>query len=177
MEYVDILNENGIMTGEVKLKKEAHEKGLWHKAVHIFIINKVGKLLIQKRSSNKDFYPDVWDVSAAGHISAGENSLISGIRETEEEIGLNITEEEMRFIFSIREQHEFRGIKNNEFLDVYWVQKDFDFNTLVMQKEEVGDIKLIDIDEFEMMVNNRDESLFPHYGEFKMFIDLYKKNM
>lgn len=39
MECLDILDENGKKTGQTASRKEVHSKGLWHKGVHIWIIN------------------------------------------------------------------------------------------------------------------------------------------
>lgn len=39
MEYLDILDEEGNKTGEIKPRKEVHSNGYWHKGVHIWIIN------------------------------------------------------------------------------------------------------------------------------------------
>jgi isopentenyldiphosphate isomerase len=58
MEYIDILDESGKPTGEKKSKKEVHEKGYWHRVVHLWLLNSRQELLIQKRSHEKDSYPD-----------------------------------------------------------------------------------------------------------------------
>ena len=58
MEYLDILDKSGNKTGEKKPRKEVHSKGYWHKGVHIWIINSNRELLVQRRSSNKDVYPN-----------------------------------------------------------------------------------------------------------------------
>ena len=39
MEYVDVYNKFGEKTGEVVPKLRAHELGLYHKAVHVWIVN------------------------------------------------------------------------------------------------------------------------------------------
>ena len=48
MEYLDILDENGNLTGEKKLRTEVHRDGDWHKAVHVWILNSKNQLLLQK---------------------------------------------------------------------------------------------------------------------------------
>lgn len=58
MEVLDILDKNGNRTGEVKPRKEVHSNGDWHKGFHIWIINSKKELLIQRRSPNKDVYPN-----------------------------------------------------------------------------------------------------------------------
>lgn len=38
-EMVDVLTETGKFTDNVEMKQLCHKKGLWHKAVAVFIIN------------------------------------------------------------------------------------------------------------------------------------------
>ena len=102
MEYLDICDSEGNLTGERKTKKEAHALGLWHKAAHIWIINSKHEILIQRRSPFINSHPNMWDISAAGHISAGEDSITSAIRETKEELGLQITLEDMVLIGEVK---------------------------------------------------------------------------
>jgi len=65
-----------------------HEKGLLHRAVHVFVVNRHGELLIQKRSRFKDAHPEVWDSSVAGHLDSGEDYAAAAMRELEEEMGI-----------------------------------------------------------------------------------------
>ena len=56
-EYFDILDDNGNKTGKIKLRSEVHRDGDWHKAVHIWILNQSGDILLQRRSATKDSNP------------------------------------------------------------------------------------------------------------------------
>ncbi|GAB0496839.1 hypothetical protein MMPV_008160 [Pyropia vietnamensis] len=49
------------------------------------------QLLLQLRAADKDTYPGRWDVSAAGHIAAGDGSADTAGRELAEELGLNLS--------------------------------------------------------------------------------------
>jgi len=49
-ELLDVLDENGVKTGEVLPRKVVHEKGLWHRAIVVAIVNDANKILIQQRS-------------------------------------------------------------------------------------------------------------------------------
>ena len=69
-------------------RSEVHGNNLLHRAVHIFIFNRAGELLLQKRSRWKDRHPNVWDSSAAGHVGAGEEYDATAVRELEEELGI-----------------------------------------------------------------------------------------
>jgi len=67
---------------------EVHGNNLRHRAVHIFIFNRAGELLLQKRSRWKDRHPGLWDSSAAGHVNAVEEYDATATRELSEELGV-----------------------------------------------------------------------------------------
>jgi 16S rRNA (adenine1518-N6/adenine1519-N6)-dimethyltransferase len=54
--------------------------------VHVFLLNKVGEVFLQKRSRLKDVHPGCWDSSAAGHLDVGESYEDCARRELEEEL-------------------------------------------------------------------------------------------
>lgn len=99
-EKFDILNEYGEFTNIIKTRKEVHEKGLWHRAVVLFIINDKNEVLLQKRSATKKMWPNLWDITAGGHVLSGEFGYQAILREAKEEINLNLTKEELIFIGS-----------------------------------------------------------------------------
>ena len=60
------------------LMSEVHRDGDYHRAVHVWIYSEsTGELLLQRRADCKDSWPGKWDISSAGHISAGDSSLFS----------------------------------------------------------------------------------------------------
>jgi isopentenyl-diphosphate delta-isomerase len=65
-----------------------HAQGLAHRAVHIFVFNSRGQLLVQRRSASKDEYPLTYTSSASGHVAAGESYEECAPREMLEEIGI-----------------------------------------------------------------------------------------
>jgi isopentenyldiphosphate isomerase len=65
-----------------------HANHWLHRAVHIFVFNSRGELLIHRRSATKDEAPLKYTSSASGHLSAGEDYAIAAVRELEEELGL-----------------------------------------------------------------------------------------
>jgi 16S rRNA (adenine1518-N6/adenine1519-N6)-dimethyltransferase len=54
----------------------------------VFVYNKRGDLLLQKRSLLKDACPGLWDSSVSGHLDAGEDYAPAAVRELEEEMGI-----------------------------------------------------------------------------------------
>ena len=79
-ELIDILDENGVKTGEVLERGEIHKSGLWHRAIAVAIINKKQEILLQQRSKSKEKNAGMWDISVAGHISAGQSSSDAALR-------------------------------------------------------------------------------------------------
>ena len=83
--------------GRSVAKSEAHRLGLWHRCFHCWICGSDPEgfyLLLQRRASTKDTWPDYLDITAAGHLSAGEETL-DGLREVEEELGLQVNPERL----------------------------------------------------------------------------------
>ncbi len=148
-EYIDILDEQGNYTGKVLLKSEAHAKGLFHPTIHVWLYTADGKILLQKRSEKKDTFPGHWDVSVAGHVGAGENPLISAIRETREELGLHIPEKDLEKI-GICKSVKKHGphITDKEFHHIYISPLRVPVDQLKLQETEVDEIKLMDPEEF-----------------------------
>ena len=67
---------------------EVHRQGLMHRSVLVLVYNESGKLYLQKRANNKRLYPGRWDLSATGHIEAGESREDGARRELNEELGV-----------------------------------------------------------------------------------------
>jgi 16S rRNA (adenine1518-N6/adenine1519-N6)-dimethyltransferase len=86
-EIFDVVDEDDVVTGQAT-RREVHAKGLLHRAVHVFVVDRHGQLLLQKRSRFKDLHPGVWDSSVAGHLDAGEDYASAATRELEEEMGI-----------------------------------------------------------------------------------------
>lgn len=105
-ELFDVVDENDVTTGTAT-RKEVHERGLIHRAVHVFVFNKKGDLFLQKRSMLKDMNPGVWDSSVSGHLDAGEDYLNAALREVEEEIGIKgKAEEDLEYVLSVKPSEE-----------------------------------------------------------------------
>lgn len=178
MEYLDILDEKGNKTGEVKTRQEVHSNGYWHKGVHIWILNSKKELLVQRRSANKDVYPNKLYISVAGHPVSGEEELHSIKREFEEEIGIELDTRKLEYLFTFSQKvSENEGkFLDNQFYDVYLVELDLNINNLKLQKEEVSEVKNIYYKDFEEMIKNNDKDIVNHPEEWeKLFEILHKR--
>lgn len=153
MEIFDIVDENGIPTGETVDRLTAHENGIRHRTAHMWVIREnEGKtqVLLQKRSRNKDSFPGRFDTSSAGHIRAGDEPIESAIRELDEELGIKASEKDLEFIgtFIVRFDKEFHGkmFKDNEIAFVFICRKNVNKDELRLQEEEVEQVEWFDLD-------------------------------
>ncbi len=153
---IDVLDENGDSTGESKTKTEIHEQALWHNSSHIWIYNFKGEMLLQLRARDKDSYPGLWDISVAGHNDSGETPIESAIREMNEEIGLDVTSEQLEFVGIRKFSQPIKGINwyDNEFGYIYFYSFDGSIDNLKMPDGEVEKVKFIPIDRFNDEIND-----------------------
>lgn len=167
-ELLDVLDSNGIKTGEILPRKEVHKRGLWHRIIVVAIVNEKNEILIQQRSENKDKNPGMWDISVTGHLSAGQDSLTAATREISEEVsvslGYSVEVRDFRFMFSYRKEEKVNDEHyDRQFYDFFILrQNGLTADNIRFQAEEVQAIKFVSINELNKMreegkLVNRDE--------------------
>ena len=156
-ELLDVLDENGIKTGQVLPRKEVHKQGLWHRIIVVAIVNEKNEVLLQQRSHNKDKNPDMWDISVTGHISAGQDSLMAATREISEEVsvslGYSVDVKDFRYMFSFRkEQYVNENHVDRQYYDFFILrQSGLNNDNIRFQSNEVQAIKFVSISEINKM--------------------------
>jgi isopentenyldiphosphate isomerase len=171
-ELIEVLSETGEITGIVKPKSAVHRDGDWHRAVHVWIVTPAERLILQLRSREKITYPGLWDVSCAGHVSAGESAVESAVREFEEELGLSVTAEELEFVGTVVDRTSFRNGTHheNEFQETYLLRREVRVEQLTLQGSEVDDVMLLPLDSFAQRVESRDPALAPHWKGYELLL-------
>ena len=166
-EYIELLDENGMPTGASCLKSVAHKYGYFHATVHIWFYTKNSEILIQKRQASKDTFPNLWDVSVAGHIPFGETPEQGAIREISEEIGLSISKKELIYFGTHSEKHKHNSNKiDHELHHIFFSLLTEPLQNLTIQEEEVAAIKLVSLDELKTMIYNTPHNFVPHSKDY-----------
>lgn len=150
-EKIDILDERGRPTGKVAWKSEAHRCGLWHRCFHCWISGSDFDgpyILVQRRARSKDTWPDYLDVSAAGHLAAGED-VMDGLRELEEELGLRPEPERLIALGTRRIEQEISGGLDREFHEVFLLVDSTPPGGFRLQREEVASVIRLSLDDAE----------------------------
>ena len=165
MEYLDVLDKSGAKTGESKPRNLVHRDGDWHRTVHVWIINSRKEILLQKRSQQREKYPNMWHISAAGHVLAGDDSVTAAIKEVKEELGINIEAKDIKLLFSTHKSSSPKPeFIENEFQDVFLIIKDIDIGQITFDTSEVADAKFFPWEEYKMIAKRGDKNfVFPAY--------------
>ena len=139
------------------------------------------RLFKQKRGSKKQTYPNFWDVSVAGHISSGETIHQGAIREIKEEIGLTILHNDLEFITIRKNVNKFSsGIIDCEFQHVFLAKLNTKIDNLIIQKEEIDDIRLFSFNEIIecQKYNNSNYKIVPaDMTYYSYIIDIISKKI
>ena len=177
MESFDVLNEYGEFTGKIATREECHKKGYWHRAVYAFIIDDKKNILLQKRSENKKLWPNMWDVTVGGHVISGEFGRQALIRETKEELGIEIADDDIKYLVCSTSINKQGKIINKHYNECYLITKNIDISDIVLQKEEVSEIKYFSKEELIKRIENNYEGLTQKTGPWnflKVIIEKYK---
>lgn len=151
-----MLDEKGNLTGEVATRNEVHSKGLWHRIIVVAVIDQEGHILMQQRAKIVETNPLKWDVTSAGHIQSGQTSKEAAIREVSEEVGLNINEEDLKYLLTYKNTKDLGDYLDNQFYDCYIVkQRNIDMAKIKMQESEVEQVKMCNLDEVKEMINKQ----------------------
>lgn len=122
MELWDLYNKNRELTGRDHIRGEEIPRGLYHLVVHVWIRNSKGEYLISQRSADRPAFPLMWEC-VGGSVIKGEDSLTGALRETQEEVGLTLSPEDGKLIYSIIGR-AINGVKFNDILDVWLFEYD-----------------------------------------------------
>ena len=99
MELVVLVNEADQQIGLME-KLEAHQKGLLHRAFSVFLFNKKGEMILQKRANTKYHSPNLWTNAVCSHPRNGESYKNGALRRLNEELGISTEiEEKFHFIY------------------------------------------------------------------------------
>lgn len=174
MEYFDVLNEQGEFTGKIETREKCHGQGLWHRAVYGFIFNSNGEVLLQKRSKTKKLWPDLWDVTAGGHVLTGEFGEQALIREVKEELGIEVKENEIKYLVGSVSSNIKGNIINNHFNECYIIRKQIDVKDIKLQEEEVEEIRWFSKGEILERINNNFDGITDKTGPWNFLKKYYE---
>ncbi|MFP7296907.1 NUDIX hydrolase [Neobacillus niacini] len=157
-EQLTIFDENRSQIG-IASRKDVHKFGYWHEAFHCwFISEEQGSvyLYLQLRSSTKKDYPNLLDITAAGHLLANER-VQDGVREVKEEIGIDISFQELIPLGIIDYCVKRVDFIDKEIANVFLYKCKNSLDDFTLQEEEVAGIVKVEFNHFaELWLGKRE---------------------
>jgi isopentenyldiphosphate isomerase len=147
-EYFDIYNEKMEHIG-TELRSTVHKKGYWHKSFQcwfVYVDNGKQFILFQLRHADKDTYPNLLDITSAGHLSAGEK-VEDGIRELEEELGIKVEFQQLMPIGIFTERKSEDYFIDNEYGHVFLYNCRIPMDQFKLQLEELTGMFKVELNE------------------------------
>ena len=174
-EFFDVLDAQGNPIGVRKHRDDVHRDGDWHRNVHLWIVTEYNDILLQRCTDEFYMLPYYVDVSMSGHVKSGHTSEETVVLEAQEELSIEVPLRDLHFLMMDRVQFEGKTARieryfNKELHDVYvWRCPlnpfDFKFDT-----REIKGLELVTFNEFDKMVQNRDERLVPQWREYEALL-------
>ncbi|MFC4711631.1 NUDIX hydrolase [Planococcus dechangensis] len=161
IEKIAHVAESGALLG-VASREDIHARGLWHNTFHCWVVTReLGRPLIhfQLRSSEKTDFPDLFDITAAGHIAADE-AVEDGVREIEEELGLSLNLAELAPLGIIHDEISLPGFIDRERAHVYLYQAtQLALEEYSLQQQEVAGVASAEFHAFFELCTKRVEHI------------------
>lgn len=141
-ELLDVVNDADAVTGQA-MRSLVHQQGLWHRGVHVFLFNKRGDMLIQKRSADRTNSPSLLDCSVSEHVKAGESYLEAAVRGLKEEMGVEGIELSRRGKIQMK-----YGVNDNEISEIY--EGRLDGQQIKFDPGEISEVKFMSLGEIQV---------------------------
>ena len=149
MELWDLYNKDRELIGKTHVRGEAIPEGCFHLVVHVWIRNKYGEYLISQRSADRPTFPLMWEC-VGGSVTAGEDSLAGALREVFEEVGVELSADCGRMVFS-RVRDVIGGKRFGDIMDVWLFDFDGDADLDAATTDEVADARWMRVEEIRTL--------------------------
>ena len=164
MEYHEVYLRDGTRTGQIKPKHAPRVPGDYF--LHTIVILKAadspppgegeGRYILQQRSLKARFYAGCWDVTGGG-VRAGETPAQAAVRETREELGLTLQEQDLKLFHRFRvDWDDGTGL----FISVFACRCDVPEGGFAFDPYEVNDVRVAPFREFYACVMDHNDDAF-----------------
>ena len=139
-------------------KIEAHQKGLLHRAISVFIFNDKEEMLLQRRALSKYHTPGIWSNTACSHPRKNETILHAAERRLDEEMGLKT---QLNYGFKFLYKAEFKnGLTEHEMDHVFF---GFSNEKPSINSSEVCDYQYLNQRKIDKMILQQPEIFSPWF--------------
>lgn len=112
-----------------------------------------------------------------GHVRTGEFGRQAVIRECKEELGIEITDDDIKYIVGTTSVYNKNGYINNHYDECYLILKQIDTKSLKLQKDEVEDVKFFTSEDLINRINNNYDELTEKEVSWHIFKRILDSNI
>lgn len=140
-----------------KAKSVCHDgEGLLHRAFSVFVFDRAGRLLLQRRAAGKRLWPGYWSNSCCSHPRRGEDDLAAAERRVREELGIA---PRLHFLFRFQYQARYRDLgAEHELCGIYAAVDD---GPAAVNVNEIDETDWIDPDALDAALAERPDDYSP----------------
>jgi isopentenyldiphosphate isomerase len=150
-EILDIVNDQDEVVGQAD-RDEVHRTGLLCRLVYVWFYTSDGKVILQKRSQTKKNDPSKLTTTASGHVSSGQSYLEAAVRETFEETGVSISEQDLVDLGVVRADYTQGSYVSNAMRGLFAYEFDGDIANLKIEDGDGAGFVTLSIDDLEAML-------------------------
>lgn len=140
---VVLVDQNNQEVGEME-KRQCHLKGKKHQAFSVWVFNKKGQTLIQKRSNKKMLWPGFWSNSCCSHPTKGEKVVDAAQRRLKTELGFSTN---LKKIYKFEYKKRFKNIGTEH--ELCWVLAGRYDGVVKPDPKEVKDYRWISLEKLK----------------------------
>lgn len=156
-EIFDVVDEHDCVIRQAT-RAEVHANRWLHRAVHIFVFNTQGQVLLQKRSRFKDTSPLKWTTSCSGHVDSGESYDTAALRELGEEIGISVPDLSALQLIA---RHPPCPQTGYEFIQIYRTESD---RTPTPNLNEIDALEWMSVETVNTLLAEQPETFSPAFS-------------
>ena len=164
-------------------RKDVHRFGYWHEVFSCWFIGKekeITYIYLQLRSSIKNDYPNLLDVTVAGHLLASE-TVQDGVREIKEELGICVAFENLISLGLIKYSMVKKDFIDNEIANMFLCKSNNLLDIFNLNEEVSGIVKIKFKDFIDLWLDKKisvtvEGFKLNNYGEKVLIYEKVEKN-
>lgn len=158
-ELLAVVSATGVPQG-FGHRREVHRDGHWHAVFHCLIVrpHHPARVVLQRRSAAKPTFPGLLDLSATGHLQAGESPR-DGVRELREELGIEVDRADLVEVGTRLLADDTAEGRNREWISLFFLADDRPLTDFTPGPDEVDSVVEARVDDLLGLAGGREEPI------------------
>jgi isopentenyldiphosphate isomerase len=123
----------------------------------LWLINERGEILLSQRATDSSSDPGVWGPSVSGAVEPDETADLAAVRETQEELGVDIPVSEVHFLHDDTHAHADGDVRK---FSIYYAEVKRSLrDSFVLQPTEVATTKWVSLSELRRLLKDEADTI------------------